>query len=119
MFPPEFRQTREESLLCEDWLAERWGFEPPRPFKFVERRFGPSLAGYSAPKKASVLERNCSPGIRLFKRLDALWRYDQYIANAEGTPSEQDMWRDLKRQEIDNVKCMKQIIIEQVRQNCS
>ncbi len=52
------------------------------------------------------------------KRLDALWRYDQYIANAEGTPSLQDLWRDLKRQEIDNVKRMKQIIIEQVRQNC-
>jgi len=54
----------------------------------------------------------------LSMRLDALWRYDQYIANAEGTPSLQDMWRDLKRQEIDNVECMKQIIIEQVRQNC-
>jgi hypothetical protein len=54
----------------------------------------------------------------LSKRLDALWRYDQYIANSEDTLSMQDLWRDLKSQEIDNVKRIKQIIIEQVQQNC-
>ena len=54
----------------------------------------------------------------LNKRLDALWRYDQYIANAEGRPALQELWCDLKCQETDNIKRMKQVIIEEVRQNC-
>jgi len=54
----------------------------------------------------------------LSKRLDALWRYDQYIANADGKPALQDLWRDLKRQEIDNIKRVKQRIAEEIGQNC-
>jgi hypothetical protein len=54
----------------------------------------------------------------LSKRLDALWRYDQYIANAAVRPALQNLWRDLKNQEIDNVQRMKQVIIDEVRQNC-
>ena len=54
----------------------------------------------------------------LSKRLDALWRYDQYIANAEGKPALQNLWRDLKRQETDNIKRVKQMITEEVKQNC-
>ena len=54
----------------------------------------------------------------LSKRLDALWRYDQYIANAEAKPDLQTMWRDMKRQEMSNVKRVKQMISEEVRQNC-
>src|ERR1017187_8249379 len=46
-------------------LAERGGFEPPEPRGLIRAEFGPSLAHYSARKKASVLERICSPGIRL------------------------------------------------------
>jgi hypothetical protein len=55
----------------------------------------------------------------LSKRLDALWRYDQYIANVEGRPGLQQLWCDLKCQEIENIKRMKQVIVEEVRQNCS
>lgn len=54
----------------------------------------------------------------LSKRLDALWRYDQYIANAEGKTDMQNLWRDLKRQEIDNIKRVKQVIADEVRKNC-
>jgi hypothetical protein len=54
----------------------------------------------------------------LSKRLDAVWRYDQYIANAENKPAVQDLWRDLKCQEIDNIKRVKQVIVEEIRQNC-
>jgi len=53
----------------------------------------------------------------LSKRLDALWRYDQYIANAEGRPALQALWGDLKCQEIENVRRMKQVIIEEIGQN--
>ena len=54
----------------------------------------------------------------LSKRLDAVWRYDQYIANAEGRPALQNLWNDLKCQEIDNIKRMKQVMVEEIEQNC-
>ena len=54
----------------------------------------------------------------LSKRLDALWRYDQYVANADGKQDLQNMWRDLKRQEMANIKRVKQMLSEEVRQNC-
>jgi len=52
------------------------------------------------------------------KRLDALWRYDQYIANADGKPELQELWRDLKRQEVANIHRVKEMIAEEIRQNC-
>src|SRR3989440_4807236 len=54
----------------------------------------------------------------LSKRLDALWRYDQYIANAESKPDLQKLWRDLKRQEMDNIKRVKQMVSEEIKNNC-
>jgi hypothetical protein len=54
----------------------------------------------------------------LSKRLDAVWRYDQYIANAEGKAELQTLWRDLKRQEMDNIKRVKEMVSEEIRQNC-
>jgi hypothetical protein len=54
----------------------------------------------------------------LSKRLDALWRYDQYIANAEGKPALQTLWREFKRQELDNVKRVKRLISDEIRQDC-
>lgn len=50
----------------------------------------------------------------LGKRLDVLWRYDQYIANAAGKPGLQVMWRDLKNQEAENIHRVKQMIAEEV-----
>lgn len=54
----------------------------------------------------------------LSKRLDALWRYDQYIANAEEQPDVQNLWRELKRQEQKNVAQLKEIVAEHVRKDC-
>ena len=54
----------------------------------------------------------------LSKRLDALWRYDQYIANAEGLPELQRLWQDLKRQEQENVSRLKKIVGEHVAKGC-
>ena len=38
----------------------------------------------------------------LSKRLDALWRYDQYIANADGQIDLQNFWQNVKTQEQEN-----------------
>ena len=54
----------------------------------------------------------------LSRRLDSLWRYDQYIANAEGKPVLQDMWREFKRQELANIRRLKQLVAEEIQENC-
>ena len=51
----------------------------------------------------------------LSKRLDALWRYDQCIANAEGHSALADFWRDLKSQEQKNIERLKQLVAEEIR----
>jgi len=51
-------------------------------------------------------------------RLHFLWRCDQYIANADGNAPLQNLWRDLKRQEQQNVEKIKLQITEEVSKGC-
>lgn len=51
-------------------------------------------------------------------RLDMLWHYDQYIANAEGKIEIQEFWRDLKLQEQNNIQRLKAMIAKEVKDNC-
>ena len=54
----------------------------------------------------------------LSKRLDALWRYDQYIANAEGDSELQEFWQELKSEEQENVKRLKEFVAEHIEKEC-
>ena len=54
----------------------------------------------------------------LSRRLDALWRYDQYSANAEGHDKAQQFWNDVKSQEQENIKRLRGLIAEEVRNDC-
>lgn len=54
----------------------------------------------------------------LGKRLDAVWRYDQYIANAEGKASLQNFWRELKGQDQANIERLKQLVADEIQSNC-
>ena len=54
----------------------------------------------------------------LSKRLDALWRYDQYIANADGRPELQQFWREMKQRETEQVRRLKEFIAGEVRRGC-
>lgn len=54
----------------------------------------------------------------LSKRLDALWRYDQYISNAQGQKSLQAFWERAKSQELKNVEELKGLIKEHIRADC-
>ena len=54
----------------------------------------------------------------LSRRLDCLWRYDQYIANADGQAELQKFWRGVKAQEQDNIKRLKQLLAQHVQSNC-
>jgi hypothetical protein len=88
-------------------------------------RFTEDIVTLAAKKELAHIGETCGAADHdhdlihdLSKRLDAVWRYDQYIANAESKPAIQDLWRDLKCQEIDNIKRVKQVIVEEIRQNC-
>lgn len=54
----------------------------------------------------------------LSKKLDSLWRYDQYIANADGKPDVQALWRDLKSQCKSDVQRLKQLIGGEIQKGC-
>lgn len=54
----------------------------------------------------------------LSRRLDALWRYDQYIANSEWRDKQRQFWEDMKQQEQANIERLKGLISEEVQNGC-
>jgi hypothetical protein len=54
----------------------------------------------------------------LSRRLDSVWRYDQYIANADGRPDLQKFWRNVKAQEQENIQQLKKLLAAHVQSNC-
>src|SRR6266403_770224 len=54
----------------------------------------------------------------LSKCLDALWRYDQYIANAKEDAELSGFWKNVKRQDEENVRRLKEIIKNHVMKDC-
>jgi hypothetical protein len=54
----------------------------------------------------------------LSRRLDAVWRYDQFIANAEHHKDLQACWRDFKNQEMDAIKRLKGLMKDEISKGC-
>ena len=54
----------------------------------------------------------------LSRRLDMLWRYDQYIANAEMHPTLQAFWKKVRVQEKENILELKHLIAEHIQNDC-
>jgi hypothetical protein len=54
----------------------------------------------------------------LSRRLDMLWRHDQYIANADSRKPLKQFWSDMKSQEQQNVAGLKQLIKEEIEKVC-
>jgi capsule polysaccharide modification protein KpsS len=54
----------------------------------------------------------------LSNRLDALWRYDQYIANASSDEKLQSFWRNLKEQEQQNINDLKKLVAQHAQAGC-
>lgn len=52
------------------------------------------------------------------RRLDAMWRYDQYIANADGHSELQDFWREVKSQETGNIQRIKELMQQEIEKGC-
>jgi len=54
----------------------------------------------------------------LSRRLDGVWRYDQYIANAKGLTDLETFWRSVKAQEQENIQQIKKLLAQHVQSNC-
>lgn len=54
----------------------------------------------------------------LSRRLDALWRYDQYIANAEWREELRAFWQDCKASEQQAICRLRQLIRTEVENDC-
>jgi hypothetical protein len=54
----------------------------------------------------------------LSRRLDALWRYDQYIANADWRDDLRQFWCDAKAMEQQAIQRLKELIAQEVRNGC-
>lgn len=54
----------------------------------------------------------------LSRRLDMIWRYDQYIANAESRDEIKMLWSEMKAQEQQNVSRIKQVLKEEIQNGC-
>ncbi len=54
----------------------------------------------------------------LSRRLDGVWRYDQYIANSKEMPDLQKFWGTVKAQEQENIKQLKKLITQHVQTLC-
>ena len=47
-----------------------------------------------------------------------LWRYDQYIANAESRDSLRQFWIDTKAQKQRNIDRLKQLLADEIWNQC-
>jgi hypothetical protein len=54
----------------------------------------------------------------LNRRLDAVWRYDQYIANADWRTEMRRCWEELKAQDQQAVARLRALIATEVRNGC-
>ena len=54
----------------------------------------------------------------LSRRLDSLWRYDQYVANANGRAELVEFWRTTKSQEQKAIQQLKKHIADHVKGTC-
>ncbi|MBI2480129.1 MAG: hypothetical protein HYV60_16315, partial [Planctomycetia bacterium] len=50
--------------------------------------------------------------------LDMLWRYDQYIANTEWRDNLKQFWSEMKDQEQENIRRLKALLADEVRNGC-
>ena len=54
----------------------------------------------------------------LSRRLDRLWRYDQYIANAEWRNDLRQFWMDAKAMDQQAISRLKRLIVQEIQSGC-
>ena len=54
----------------------------------------------------------------LSRRLDMLWRYDQYLSNADWREEIRQFWNEMKSQEQENIRRLKRLLAEEIQNGC-
>lgn len=54
----------------------------------------------------------------LSRRLDSLWRYDQYIANADWRDELRNFWEEQKRNDQESIQQLKELLAKEVTCGC-
>lgn len=54
----------------------------------------------------------------LSRRLDALWRYDQYISNAKDYGQIKKFWKKMKAQEVQSINELKELLKKHIKEAC-
>jgi len=54
----------------------------------------------------------------LSRRLDSVWRYDQFIANADGREILQACWREFKEQDMRSIERLKEVLKDEIKNDC-
>jgi hypothetical protein len=95
------------------WVFAR-GFHPKRRLAMSEKDIQKDdLVG----KTKAIRDHDHDMIHDLSKRLDAVWRYDQYIENADKFPEVQRFWQESKQTEIQTIERLKELIREHVRKD--
>ena len=69
-------------------------------------------------ESATIADHDHDLLAELNRRLDAVWRYDQYIANAEWRDGLRQFWCDAKAMEQQAIQRLKELIAQEVRNGC-
>ena len=73
-------------------------------------------------RQSEHIGETCQPGcsvqdlVQVFNGLlNNVWRYDQYIANAEGNQDLQNFWRNQKRQDQQSCTQIRQLLVKELQ----
>ncbi|MFM7138485.1 MAG: hypothetical protein ACKO1M_15695 [Planctomycetota bacterium] len=69
-------------------------------------------------ESAAIADHDHDLVAELNRRLDSVWRYDQYIANAEWRDELRQFWMDAKAMDQQAISRLRELICTEVRNNC-
>ena len=69
-------------------------------------------------ESAAIADHDHDLVAELNRRLDAVWRYDQYIANAEWRDELRQFWLDAKANDQQAISRLRDLICTEVRNSC-
>ncbi len=69
-------------------------------------------------ESAAISDHDHDLVAELNRRLDAIWRYDQYIANAEWRDELRQFWTDAKTTDQQAISRLRHLISTEVRNGC-
>lgn len=80
----------------------------------VSKKHTTALSGHSA----GCADHDYDLIQELGHRLEAIWHCDQHLTNAKGHEKVEAYWNDVRKQDEENVKRLKMLIGDEIKQGC-